>query len=318
MAELKPAYLVCGDDQVRLDDWRRRLRARSEDESAELEVLKGDQLSSDAVAQAVSALTLAVGRRYVLADGIERWSEKDATAVGEALRSMPPETIAVLIAPGKPPAALTKAVEAIGGEVHNCEAPRPAGYPRWVAERGRELGIGMTPEAIELLLSRVGQDQRRLLRELEKIAIHEGGEGDVSAESVDVLTATAVEAKAWELGDAVVEGDRARAVRLAEDLRSHGEEAMYILFALLRQIRNSHRAWAMTAAGKSAKDVQSALRVPPFVAKRLVAQARRADGERLERAMALLADLDWSIRGAGNLDFDSALTLAVARAATPA
>ena len=67
----------------------------------------------------------------------------------------------------------------------------------------------------------------------------------------------------------------------------------------------------MSASGKSTNEIQSALRVPPFVAKRIVAQVRRADGERLERALIVLADLDYAVRGAGNLDSDSALTLAV-------
>jgi DNA polymerase-3 subunit delta len=317
MAELKPAYLVCGDDEVRHDDWRARVRARarSEGDSSSFEVLKGDQLSADALVEAVSALTLAVGRRYVMADGIERWSDRGVASVAEALRSLPPETVVVMIAPGKPPAALAKAVEAIGGEVHTCVAPKPARYPHWIAERAADLELSLSGEAAEVLLERIGHNQQRLLRELEKLAIYSGGEGALDADTVQALTTTATEARAWELADAVVEGDRARALSLTEDLRAKGEETMHILFALLRQLRNSYRAWAMSASGKSMNEIQSALRVPPFVAKRIVAQARRADGERLEQALTILADLDYAVRGAGRLDNDSALTLAVRRAA---
>jgi DNA polymerase III delta subunit len=60
--------------------------------------------------------------------------------------------------------------------------------------------------------------------------------------------------------------------------------------------------------------VQSELRVPQFVARRIVAQARRADPEQLERALDVLADLDFEIRGGGQLDADSALTIALTRA----
>ena len=85
-AELKPAYLVCGDDVVKHDQWRARVRdrMRTEGDSSAHELLKGDQLSPDAVVQAVSALTLALGRRWVMADGIERWSDRDASSVAEA------------------------------------------------------------------------------------------------------------------------------------------------------------------------------------------------------------------------------------------
>jgi DNA polymerase III delta subunit len=54
--------------------------------------------------------------------------------------------------------------------------------------------------------------------------------------------------------------------------------------------------------------------VPQWAARRIVAQARRADPEQLERALDVLADLDYAIRGAGQLDADSALTIALARA----
>ena len=44
MAELKPAYLVHGDDEVKLDAWRARLRARAgRGPEATLEVLRDER-----------------------------------------------------------------------------------------------------------------------------------------------------------------------------------------------------------------------------------------------------------------------------------
>ena len=39
----------------------------------------------DEVAAAIGALTLAVGRRYVLVEGVERWKDKDVVPVVAAL-----------------------------------------------------------------------------------------------------------------------------------------------------------------------------------------------------------------------------------------
>jgi DNA polymerase-3 subunit delta len=314
--ELQPAYLIWGDDEVRLDAWRTRLRARAEAEGAEgtLEVLRGERLSAEETAAATCALTLSAGRRYILADGVERWKEADVKRVATALAQLPTETMIVFIATGKAPPGLAKAVEGLGGEVHACEAPRPAAYPRWVVERARELGFGIDREAAQALVERTGTKQQRLLRELEKLAAFAGEGGTIDLTAVDAVTISAVEARTYELADALIEEDGERAMRLAEDLRARGEDLMHILFALLRQLRNCHRAWALVAAGKSAKDVQSDLRVPAFVARRLISQATRANPEQLERTLDLLAELDYAIRGAGNLDADSALTLTLARA----
>ncbi len=254
MADLKPAYLVHGDDEAKLDSWRRRLRVRAGTDGPEttLEVLAGDALTGDAFAEATGALTLTVGPRYVLADGVDRWKDKDVQQAAEALKSLPAETVVLLIAPGKvsrrrgsaskgpAPDALVKAVTAIGGEVQLCEAPTPAKYPAWVVREGAELGLVVSEDAAQALVARIGTDehrnvrQRRLMRELEKLAVYAPDGGRVDRETVEAATMSDVEARAYELADAVIEGDRERALVLAEDLRDRGVEMMHIVFAMLQ------------------------------------------------------------------------------------
>jgi DNA polymerase-3 subunit delta len=331
VADLKPAYLIHGDDETRLDNWRRRLHSRAERErpTASLEVLHGDELTGEALAAAIGTLTLSVGRRYLLADGIERWKDRDVKQVIAALGEMPPETVVVLIATvretkDKVPAALAKAVETAGGEVHACEAPRASAWPGRAAERARELGFDLDREAAQALVERVGRDdkrrfqQQRLMRELEKLAAYAGPDGAISVEDVDALTVPALEARPYELADAVIEGDSERALRIAEELLARGEPVRYIVYALLRALRQCRDAWALVSAGTSQKEIQAKLGVPGFVARRIVEQARSADQERIERALDELADVDFAIKGGSDYEEGTALTLALARAASVA
>ena len=332
MADFKPAYLVHGDDDARLDSWRRRLRARALEEgpSTGLEVLAGDALTADRFVEATGALTLATGRRYVLADGIERWKEKEVKQAADALGSLPPDTVVLMLASGKvvrrrgdaakgpAPDALVKAVAAIGGEVHLCDAPTPSKYPAWTMTQGEELGLTISADAAQALVERVGTDenrtvrQRRLMRELEKLAIYAPEDGRVERETVEEATMPDVEARAFELADAVIDGDRERALLLAEDLRDRGAEMMHIVFAMLRQLRQARRAAAMLEAGASKQEIASALRVPPFVANQIAARAGRADAQQLERTMEDLAELDYAVRGGDNVDAPTMLTLILA------
>ena len=320
MADLKPAYLVHGDDDVKLDNWRGRLRARAEaEEATTLEVLSGDRLTPASFAEATGALTLAVGRRYVLADGVEQWKEKDLGPALEALKELPPDTVVLLIASGKvtrgdgpAAAALADAVRAAGGDVQLCEAPRPARFPTWIAEQGSDLDLVVAEDAAQALLERVGADQRRLIRELEKIACYGPEGGRVDRDTVESLTVSDLEARAYELADALIEGDRDSALRLAEGMRVRGEDIMHILFTILRQLRQARKAAAMLERGASSKELASALRVPPFIAKQIAARAGRADAAQLERALEDLAELDYAVRGAANRDAGTALTLTLA------
>jgi DNA polymerase-3 subunit delta len=325
MAELKSAYLIHGEDEGKIDAWRSRVRKRAaEDSEATLVVLRDERMKGEAAAEEISALTLSTGGRYVLVDGpVQKWKSADVKAVAAALSTLPAQTVVVFIVVGDAPKALEKAVQECGGEVHEHAGPQPKGYRDWTREQAGKLGMELDREAADVLLAGAPRDdknrirQQSLLRELEKLAIYVGEPGSVDAETVSRLSGAEAEARMYELGDAVIDGDRARALRLAEKLRSQGEDMMYILFALVRQIRNSRTAWAMTNAGKPLGEVQSKLQMPKWVVSKLVSRVKNLDGERFERAVDLLAELDWEIRGGGKRDQESALTLTLAGAAGP-
>jgi DNA polymerase-3 subunit delta len=335
MAEVKPAYLVHGDDDVKLDGWRGRVRTRvAEDQGADLEVLRDEKLSGAAVADALGLLTLGVGRRWLVADGVQDWKEKDVTPVAEALKHPDPDTVLILIAEANPkarrgspaskgqaPAALAKAVEKAGGEVHLCEAPKPRGLPKWVLERAKELNLNLQRDGAEALVELVGLEDRRprlrrLLRELEKLALYVPEGTAIDRETVETVAASDVSARVHQMADALIAGDRDRALVLAEELRAQGEPITYVIFGLLRKALEIRGAWGALETGVSQRDLAKLLNLrQDWMVKPIAEQAGQADGERLERMVHELAELDWSVRGGGKVDEESALTLALTRSA---
>jgi len=328
MADPKPAYLVQGDDEVKIDGWRARVHQRAaEDPDATLEIV-AEQTPADEVAAAMAAMTLSIGRRWMLVEGVERWKEKDVKLVSDALQGPAPNTTVVLIATGKAdqkrggpaPAKLVKAVEACGGELVTLKAPTAGRFASWTVEQAAKVGLEMSIDAARALVDRVGEDEkrrlqeRRVMRELEKIATFAPEGGRVDVETVEALTASDAEARTWQLADALVSGERRLAIALAEDLRDRGADIMYVLFALLRKVRDTRTAWAVLEEGGSTRDVAAALGVPEWKARPIKAQAERADGAWLEHLAAALADLDYTVRGGANVDAATELTLLVAGA----
>lgn len=331
MADPKPAYLLQGDDEVKIDGWRQRVHDRAaEDPDANLELFPA-QTPAEEVAAAMSAMTLAMGRRWMLVEGVERWKEKDVKAVSEALAGLPPETTAVLVAAGPfkrekgkmkgpAPAKLIAAVEKCGGDVNEFKAPTSAKYASWAAEQAERVGLTLGQDAARVLVDRVGEDEkrrlleRRVMRELEKIAIYQPEGGNVDVDTVEELTASDAEARTWELADALVSGDRTLAVSLAEDLRDRGADIMYVLFALVRAVRTTRTARAVLDEGGSTSQIAAALGMPDWKARPIKAQAERADSAHLERLAAALAELDYTVRGGTNVDAATELTLLVAGA----
>ena len=324
MAAFKPAYLIHGDDHGRIAERRARLRAVAEGQSGSsgVEVLEGDACTPDAVTAALSAMTFAIGRRFVIADGVERWKEGDVATVASALAGVDPESLTVAFfgrdeGRAKTPAALAKAVEKAGGVVAEESAVKPRELPRWVSDRAGELGLQLDVQAARALIARVGDRQQRLLRELEKIALELGPGASPSAEEVDELCAGSSERKAWTLADAIVAGDRTAALRALIELRGQGERVTGLMFAIVRRIRDAHDVAVALADGESPAQIKGRLRMPPFAADRLIADVRRREVESFRRALELLADLELDTRGGGGacLSEDTAAVRLVAEVA---
>ncbi len=303
-AAFKSAYLIHGDDHGRIAERRSRLRALAESQSGSsgVEVLEGDACTPDAVAGALSAMTFAIGRRFVIADGVERWKEADVAPVAAALKGIDPETLTVTFfgrdeGRAKVPAALVKAVKDAGGVVAVEAAVKARELPTWVVERALELGLRLDAHAARALIARVGDRQQRLVRELEKIALELGPDAAPSAEELDELSAGSAERKAWTLADAVVAGDVELAMRSLSELRGQGERAAGLMYTVIRRVRDAHDIAQALAAGESPAQIRGRLRMPSFAADQLIAQVRRRDVESLRRALELLADFEFESRG---------------------
>src|SRR3954447_3016115 len=98
---IKAAYLIHGDDHGRIAERRARLRAIAETESGTggVELFEGDAATPEAVARALRSMTFAIGRRFLVVDGVERWKAAAVEAhLAPELANMPPDTTVAFFA----------------------------------------------------------------------------------------------------------------------------------------------------------------------------------------------------------------------------
>jgi DNA polymerase III subunit delta len=301
----KAAYLIHGDDHGRVSERRARLRALAESESGSqgVEVLEGEAATPEAVALALSALTFAIGRRFVIVEGVERWKDADLSVLEPVMADMPPDTTVAFFAReegrAKVPAGLAAAVRKAGGDVAAESNVKPWELPRWLVDQAGRVGLRLEPSAARALVDHVGERQQRLLRELEKIAIELGEGARVGLEEIEAMAAESSERRAWSLADAVIARDQAAATRLLLELRGQGERLPGLLYWLSTRLRLAHDVVARLDSGEAPSDIRRGLRMPPKAADRLIADARRSDRDRLRRSIELLADLELESRGGG-------------------
>ena len=324
MPSFRPAYLIHGDDHGRIAERRANLRAMAEQESGVggVELLEGDACTGEGVAVALSAMTFALGRRFVIADGVERWKDADAEAVAAALDGVDPDTLTVAFFAReegryKVPPGLIKAVEQVGGQVAEEGTVKPGMLPRWLQARASELGVEIDTQAAKALVAHVGDRQQRLLRELEKLALEHGAGAHIGVEEVQQSSASSAERKLWTLADALVAGDEKAATRALLELRAQGERVTGLLWQMVRRLRDALTIAEALAAGKPAAQIKKSLRMPSFAADRLISDVQKRDVDAFRHALELMADLELETRGGGGgvLSEDTAAVRAVIGAA---
>jgi DNA polymerase-3 subunit delta len=332
MPELKPAYLIHGDDHGALAERRAGLRALAEAEQGagtSVELLEGEGATPAGVAEALAAMTLAIGRRVIIVEGVERWREADVEKyLRGAIEQMPPDTTLALFAReearAKAPATVHALVKRAGGQVVAQMTVKPWELAKWAREQAARLGLSLDGAAAKALVAQVGERQQRLLRELEKLALegeHTGtapvdatgaaGAADtpgaaaalraVGVDEIELRAAHSTEWRAYGLADALVGGDGRDAARSYLRLRQQGERLSGLTYLMAQRLRDALAVAVRLQAGESIAEVKRGLRMPARAAERFVADVARSDTDRLRAALAVLADLELDSRGGAPL-----------------
>ncbi len=246
MPELKPAYLIHGDDHGAIAERRAGLQALAlkQGDAGSVEVLAGDAATPAGVAQALAALTFAIGRRVIVVNGVERWKQAEVEQhLLPALKEMPPDTTVALFAREegrtKAPAAVHAAVKAAKGQIVQQGTVKPWELPKWAREQAARLGLALDQAAAKALVAQVGERQQRILRELEKLALELAGAtdatgtvaagGTTATAATDTAVATDTAAAAAAKGTAAAKPIRVSAELIEERAAHSAERRVFVL-----------------------------------------------------------------------------------------
>ncbi|OYY54511.1 MAG: hypothetical protein B7Y53_05945 [Halothiobacillus sp. 28-55-5] len=160
--------------------------------------------------------------------------------------------------------------------------------PRWIEHRGRAVGLQLDPDAAKLIADRVEGNLLAAKQELDKLSLLDLP-NPISAVSLLTTIMDQSRFNPFDLGDALLAGDRARAAHLLARLREEGAEVILILWVLSRELR-------LLA---SLDDPAAVERLPvPKGRKPLYARAaRRAPSAHWLKLLGRCAQIDRSIKG---------------------
>lgn len=301
--ELRPVYLLTGGDRPKIDRALRRLRARIGEGAVE-QLTASAGTAAEAVA-ACNALGLFTSEaRLVLVDGVDAWKQPDVAAVVAYLAEPAPQTVLALVGTEtKADSPLGRACAKAGQVLAYTVAKKE--LPKWVAEQFALSGARAERDACAALVQLVGDDLRTLATEVDKLVTWAAGE-PIGEREVEALVAPLADTPIFTLTDAWARRDSARALESSEEIferesRPRRDTAPRIAGALGGHLSRLRQMRRLAAEGVGAREAAGRLRLHPFYAEKLYAQAEAFSDDELHDATVRLAELDAALKGGSRL-----------------
>ena len=114
-------------------------------------------------------------------------------------------------------------------------APRAAELPAWIAGRLDAAGLRADPDALQLLAAQVEGNLLAAKQEIDKLTLLASG-GQVTTDTVRRSVADGARFDVFQLGDAALAGNGARAARILYSLEKEGVAAPLVLWSLVREV----------------------------------------------------------------------------------
>ena len=297
-------YLLLGDDEERKARGVEKLR-----KGRAVEAYDAAETSPESAVSACNSHSLFGDGPFVLVRNLNAWNAAQKARILDYLQNPSPEADLIML--GEKLGAREKLLAAVKkmGEVHDFKQPTGTALAKWAVGHAKKLDLELPEDVAGELVARCSDDKVRVMVEIEKLALY--AEGTATLEDLEALVRPDLQSNIFRFVDALGAGDRSEALELLEALLVTGEPPLRIVYMVRRQFRLLARARSLFEEGTPRPEVASALKVPPFVAKKLEEQARRMNEEDLERALALVLDLEGGLKGGSDLVEELQVELAV-------
>lgn len=320
---LAPVYYISGDEPLQLgeaaDLVRQHAKERGYGDRELFEVDKG--FDWNALLMSSDSPSLFAQRRLL---ELRMADAKPGAKGADALKSYaahPADDAVLLITSGKTDRAVEKcawfrALDKIGVVVQVWPV-QFSRFPDWVDQRMRRGGLAPTRDAAKLLAERSEGNMLAAAQEIEKLHLV-FGQGEIDEQKVAQVVADCARFSLFDLSDAVLQGEPARAVKVLQGLRMEGVEPVLVLWVLSREVRSlvsiGHARLAGAAPGTSLQKAGVWSARQPLVERALKRLSLRGWSLLLGRCAAI----DRVIKGAQvGSAWDELLSLSMAMAGAP-
>jgi DNA polymerase-3 subunit delta len=251
---------------------------------------------------------LADRRIVVLRDTENLDAKRVEQLVSRLSEPFAPNVLVLAIANKALPASLAKVCKERARQIDTSPGTSAKERSTWLGEQFRSAPIHLEPATRHMLEEHLGEDLPRLNAVLDVLTAAYGSGARISPEDLEPFLGEEGGTPPWELTDALNTGDTNKAMDVTHRMLGGGGRHPFQLLATL------HKHYgAMLRLDRSgvanADEAASLLHMAPYPARKILAQGRSMGPERVAKAVSLIADADFNLRGV--LDWPNSLVIEV-------
>jgi DNA polymerase III subunit delta len=304
-----PIYLFWGEDDFAITQAVTSLRQSVLDPN--WASFNYDKITADRAEAVVDGLDRAltppfgIGSRFVWLTATNVTQQCSAELLAQLERTLPvipPTTVLLLTASKKPDSRLksTKLLNQFKTEVREF-SPIPPWNEQALTQRVRqvasEIGVKLTPTAIEILAAGAGSNTRLLYGELQKLLLFAGNRSQpLKPEEVEALSSCHAQ-NAFKLADAIRSGDTSGALELLAGAIGRSESGIGIAAVLTGKFRMWLWVKLMVQAGDRDDKIAQTLELGnPKRVYYFRQEVKDVSLEKLQKTLPLLLELEASLK----------------------
>ncbi len=252
MADLLPAYLIVGADELKRDAAVRRLRSRVPADMADFNLDELDGASLEEPGQLISSaqtMPFCADFRLVIVNGAGQLAKPVSEAVVSYLADPNPQCVLCLVAEKLAKnTRLYKAVAKVGPRsVIDCAPLKRWELPPYVAKLAQKRGLSVDNAAAQELVERVGESTVALDNQIATLAQLVGDAGRITLADVEANVAQIAEVSPWAFADAVCERNAPRAMEMLNLMKA--PSLVFLHSVLVGRLRELICAKSLDARG---------------------------------------------------------------------
>lgn len=293
----KPVYLIFGEEAFLKKSYKNQMKkAIVGDDAMNLHRFEGKGQDLREIISLADTMPFFGERRLILMEDTGLFKNAGADALVDYLPQMP-ETTCILFVESEVDKRnrLYKKVKELGYAAE-MERQDPSQLASWAGGILAGEGKKITAQTMELLLEKTGDDMENIRMELEKLVSYTLGRDVITASDVEEICTTHITSRVFNMVEAITEGNVRKALDLYEDLLALKEEPRKILPLIGRQFNQIFQVKELMSQGMNRGAIGSALKLKPYIAGKLMNQARAYSPDRLRAAVNLCTDTEEAVK----------------------